>query len=226
MPVIVSANPKGGVGKSTSTLLLASGLAEIGFQVSIIDADPNQPMKKWREGNSKTSVKIICDGKEDNIIDLIDSENTSKRKFVFVDTEGARSMLSQTAMSIADLVIIPMQPSAIEADQVAVLVKLMNTQQRIARRIIPYKILFNRTGFISTRMEKRIRQSLEDANISTFNIDLSERVAFKSIFEDQLTLYELEKERVSGLEKAKDNIKYLIDELVESFAVQEVKEAV
>ena len=226
MPVIVSANPKGGVGKSTSTLLLASGLADMGFQVSVIDADPNQPMKKWREGNSKTSVNIICDGKEENIIDLIDAENTSKRKFVFVDTEGARSMLSQTAMSLADLIIIPMQPSAIEADQVAVLVKLMNTQQRISRRVIPYKILFNRTGFISTRMEKRIRKSLEDANISVFKIDLSERVAFKSIFEDQLTLYELDKERVSGLEKAMDNVKYIIDELVDTFAVHKIKEAV
>ncbi len=226
MPVIVFANPKGGVGKSTSSLLLATGLADMGFQVTLIDADPNQPMKKWREGVSKTSLNIICDGKEDNIIDLIDAENTSKRKFVFVDTEGARSMLSQTAMSLADLVLIPMQPSAIEADQVAVLVKLMNIQQRIARRIIPFKILFNRTGYISTRMEKRIKKSLEEAGISTFGVDLSERVAFKSIFEDQLTLYELNKERVSGLENAIENVKYIIDELVECFAARQQKEAV
>ena len=226
MPVIVSVNPKGGVGKSTSSLLLATALANMGLQVSLIDADPNQPIKKWREGNSKTTVKIISDGKEENIVDLIDEENTSKRKFVFVDTEGARSMLSQTAMSLADLVLIPMQPSAIEADQVAVLVKLMNTQQRISRRRIPFKILFNRTGYIPTRMEKRIRKSLEDANIEIFKIDLSERISFKSIFEDQLTLYELDKERVTGVDKAIENVKYIIDELIDSVTEQQIKEAI
>ena len=40
MPVISTANPKGGSGKSTSTLVIATTLAAKGASVCIIDADP------------------------------------------------------------------------------------------------------------------------------------------------------------------------------------------
>ena len=40
MPTIVFASPKGGVGKSTSAVLLATELASHGGSVTMIDADP------------------------------------------------------------------------------------------------------------------------------------------------------------------------------------------
>ncbi len=42
MPVISFANPKGGAGKTTSALLLATELAARGAAVTIIDADPER----------------------------------------------------------------------------------------------------------------------------------------------------------------------------------------
>ena len=47
MPTIVFASPKGGVGKSTSAVLLATELARKGAAVTIIDADPNKPVSDW-----------------------------------------------------------------------------------------------------------------------------------------------------------------------------------
>ena len=41
MPTIVFASPKGGVGKSTAAVLLATELASPGGSVTMIDADPN-----------------------------------------------------------------------------------------------------------------------------------------------------------------------------------------
>ncbi|WP_313228507.1 ParA family protein [Sphingobium yanoikuyae] len=43
MPTIAFISPKGGVGKTTAALLLASQLAR-GAKVSVIDADPNHPI--------------------------------------------------------------------------------------------------------------------------------------------------------------------------------------
>ncbi|MCC2654489.1 MAG: hypothetical protein K0Q60_4655, partial [Microvirga sp.] len=48
MPVVVVANPKGGAGKSTAALVLATTLVHLGATVSIIDADPNRPIMDWR----------------------------------------------------------------------------------------------------------------------------------------------------------------------------------
>jgi chromosome partitioning protein len=42
MPVIAFANPKGGAGKTTAALLLASELTTRGARVTIIDADPER----------------------------------------------------------------------------------------------------------------------------------------------------------------------------------------
>ena len=44
MPVICAANPKGGAGKSTTILAIATTLAQQGGSVIIIDADPNKPI--------------------------------------------------------------------------------------------------------------------------------------------------------------------------------------
>ena len=49
MPTIVFANPKGGVGKSTSTVILATQLALAGASVTIIDADRNKPIASWSQ---------------------------------------------------------------------------------------------------------------------------------------------------------------------------------
>jgi chromosome partitioning protein len=47
MPTIVFASPKGGVGKSTAAVLLATELASHGGSVTVIDADPNRPLSQW-----------------------------------------------------------------------------------------------------------------------------------------------------------------------------------
>ena len=58
MPVISFVSPKGGVGKTTSALILATELAAQGAsRVTIIDADPNLPIAKWSK----------LPGKPDNI---------------------------------------------------------------------------------------------------------------------------------------------------------------
>lgn len=44
MPTIVFASPKGGAGKSTSAVILATELARGGAGVTILDADPNRPV--------------------------------------------------------------------------------------------------------------------------------------------------------------------------------------
>jgi chromosome partitioning protein len=47
MPTIVFASPKGGVGKSTAAVLLATELAYHGGSVTMIDVDPNRPLTQW-----------------------------------------------------------------------------------------------------------------------------------------------------------------------------------
>ncbi|MBN9617646.1 MAG: hypothetical protein BGO25_11960 [Acidobacteriales bacterium 59-55] len=88
MPTIVFASPKGGVGKSTATVLLASELAAHGGTVTMIDADPNKPLSQWASLPGKPErLTVIDSATEENIIDEIESA-ALKTMFVIVDLEG------------------------------------------------------------------------------------------------------------------------------------------
>src|SRR4051812_26833206 len=83
--VIILANPKGGAGKSTTALVLATTLAAQGASITVIDCDPNRPILKWKGRRSTHSpVGVIGDVSEANIIKVIERESTL-RQFVFVD---------------------------------------------------------------------------------------------------------------------------------------------
>ena len=93
MPVISFANPKGGAGKTTTALLLASELASKGARVSIIDADPEKWISQWGALPGKpANIEIIGEVTEDTIVDLIEDAST-KTQFVVVDLEGTASLM-------------------------------------------------------------------------------------------------------------------------------------
>ena len=71
MPTIVFVSPKGGAGKTTAALLLATQLAS-SYDVTMIDADPNRPIKGWAAaGNAPKRLRILSDVDEENIIERI-----------------------------------------------------------------------------------------------------------------------------------------------------------
>ena len=77
MPTIAFISPKGGVGKTTAALLLASQLAR-GARVSVIDADPNHPIASWAKGTAlPDNLSIVADVDEDNILDRIEEAAAS-----------------------------------------------------------------------------------------------------------------------------------------------------
>src|SRR3954447_23570776 len=111
MATIVFASPKGGAGKSTSAVVLASELARTGADIVMIDADPNHPVSKWAKlGGRPETLSVRADVTEATIIDEIELWS-GQVPFVVVDLEGTASMTVAYAISRADLVIIPVQGS-------------------------------------------------------------------------------------------------------------------
>jgi chromosome partitioning protein len=216
MPVIVTANPKGGAGKSTTTLVVAQTLAAAGASVTIIDADPNRPIVDWRSGGSTLDIDVIGDASESTIIRLIRNEK-SKKQFVFVDLEGTASRLVSRAITQADLVLVPLQASAVDARQASRSISLIHEEEEaLDGRIIPFRILLTRTSpIIKTRIEKEILASLVSAELPIMNTALNERQAFKAIFVRRLGLTELDPTQVNGLQEAIENAQTLAGELVE-----------
>ena len=145
MPVIAFASPKGGAGKTTSSLILATSLVahtqNPNFRVVIIDGDNNHPHIDWANANADTlnrprNLEIMAAPSEAMIMDEIKAAK-ARANFVLVDLEGAATALLTYAITLADFVVVPLQGSKLDGTQARKIVKLMENQGRcVASRFL------------------------------------------------------------------------------------------
>jgi chromosome partitioning protein len=215
MPTIVFASPKGGAGKSTSVVILASELARKRAAVTIIDADPNKPVSQWaRRPGRPENITVLADITEATVIDAIE-EAAATTPFVIVDLEGTASMMVAYAISRADLVIIPTQGSQLDASEAAKAIKLIRQQEKAFGRKIPYAILFTRTSAaIRPRTFQHIQDQFTRHGVPGFRTQMHERDAYRAIFSFGGTLEGLDPGQVSNLHAAITNARAFAGEVV------------
>lgn len=215
MPTVVFASPKGGAGKSTSAVLLATELALKGAGVTILDADPNKPVSLWaKRAGCPENLTVVADISESTIIDQIEAA-AQKTSFVVVDLEGTASMMVAYAISRADLVIIPTQGSQLDAAEAGKAVKLIRQQEKAFAKKIPYAILFTRTSAaIKPRTLQHIQDEFRKYGILSFHTQINEREAYRALFSFGGTLEALNPQHVSNLDAAVINARAFAGEVV------------
>ena len=226
MPVIAFANPKGGSGKSTSALLLATELAVKGASVTIIDADPERWISQWAKLPGKPeNVTIISDVTEESIVDAIDSAER-EAAFVIVDLEGTASLLVANTIGMADLVVIPTQGSSMDAKGAAKTIRLIRNSEKLSRRRIAHAVLLTRTGAaVTSRALRNVQEQLQAGGIEMFETAVVERAAFKDLFDFGGTLSGLAAAQTSNLEKAIQNAREVAGEVVSKLKAASARSA-
>ena len=108
MPVIVVANPKGGVGKSTLSSNIAGYLASRGHAVMLGDADRQQSARTWLSLRPAGLPRISAwEVSHDDIV-----RPPKGTTHVVLDTPaGLHDKRLDDVMKIADKVLVPLQPS-------------------------------------------------------------------------------------------------------------------
>jgi chromosome partitioning protein len=119
------------------------------------------------------------------------------------------------AISRADLVIIPVQGSQLDASEAAKAIKLIKQQEKAFSREIPFAVLFTRTSAaIRPRLLQHIRGELDAAGVPIFAVQIHEREAFRAIFSFGGTLENLGPSQVSNVPAAVANAKNFAAEVV------------
>jgi len=108
MPVIVVANPKGGVGKSTLATNLAGALARAGHAVMLGDVDRQQSARQWL-GLRPAMLPVIRSW--DLVHDDVVRPPRGTTHVVLDTPAGLHGKKLDEVMRIADRVIVPLQPS-------------------------------------------------------------------------------------------------------------------
>ena len=164
--IITIANSKGGVGKTTTSIYLATLLSEYG-SVLLKDSDPQGSATEW--------VEDIEDMPFD--FELTNQRQMGKTKgydFVVIDTPPQNSDIIRTAIEVADILIIPTEPSGIELSRVFSLVD--SSSKDIKKKVLLTKVLSNTNSF------KYTKALLDEESIDYFDTYISRREGIKNSF--------------------------------------------
>ncbi len=127
MPVIVVANPKGGVGKTTLSSNIAGYLASKGHAVMLGDADRQQSARTWLSLRPAGLPRIHAwEVTHDDVV-----RPPKGTTHVVLDTPaGLHGKRFDEVMKVADKVIIPLQPSIFDIHATHEFVRQLQAHRR------------------------------------------------------------------------------------------------
>lgn len=191
MPTVVLVSSKGGVGKTTAALTLAFVLTRHGMKATLVDADPNHPIQRWAERfpAAVPDTLTITHALGSETAEAIDNAGTP---FVIVDLEGSRNVEVSVGLGRADLALIPMRGSQLDADEAASVVRLIRRQESVFRRTIPYRVFMSCTSpVIEDKATRRVAEQFRANAIPMLATSLVDRAAFRAFFNIGANLYDL-----------------------------------
>ena len=147
MPVIVVANPKGGVGKSTLATNIAGYFAARGHAVMLGDVDRQQSSRTWLSLRPAGLPPILSwDVTHENIV-----RPPRGTTHVVLDTPaGLQGRRLDEVLQVADKMLIPLQPSIFDIHATHQFIEALRKHKRV--RDISFALVGVRTreGLIST----------------------------------------------------------------------------
>ena len=147
MPVIVVANPKGGVGKTTLSTNIAGYLASRGHAVMLGDVDRQQSARTWLALRPAGLAPITAwEVSHDEIV-----RPPKGTTHVVLDTPaGLHGKRLDEVMKLADKVLIPLQPSIFDIHATHAFVRQLLAHKRSERVQIAIVGMRTREGTISS----------------------------------------------------------------------------
>jgi chromosome partitioning protein len=158
MPVIVVANPKGGVGKSTLSTNIAGYMAQAGHAVMIGDVDRQQSARTWLSLRPAGAAKI---GTWEVAHDAIVRPPKGTTHVVLDTPAGLHGKRLDEVMKLADKVLVPLQPSIFDIHATHAFVRELLARRRgdkVAVAIVGMRV---REGTISADQLRSFLETLQ-----------------------------------------------------------------
>ena len=181
MHVITIANMKGGVGKTTLSLLLATELALEGYRVAMLDCDFNQHGAAFAEKASIPNFRVIGDVDEDTILPTL-REAKASNDLVVIDLPGVSSTLALKAFQRSTLVLIPSRASLPDLRDAIRTNTQVDDAEELRGSPIRRSIVWTQIapGFES-RAARHVRTALDERGVPVLATGLMDRAAFREM---------------------------------------------
>lgn len=133
MKVLAFVSDKGGMGKSTAVINLACAAVEDGFEVAILDLDPQASVGRWSRVRKKAGLAPRPLAETCVSIDLPDrlaELREAGADLVLLDTAGRDNNAITAAIAAADAVITPCHPTDLELSTLGPTLSRMKAEQK------------------------------------------------------------------------------------------------
>jgi len=127
--IIVVANSKGGVGKSTLAVHLAAWLHEQGHTVTLADCDTQHSSSQWAQ-EAIPGIKAVQLSDPNEILDRLPALG-QQAEYVVADGPGSNTETSRALLLRADLAIVPCKASMLEVRALAQATNVLRQAQDI-----------------------------------------------------------------------------------------------
>ena len=168
---------KGGSGKTTVAVNLAGAFAETLSEVLVIDADPQGTVLTWRAAAGDTAFPVQVMGLPRAVIHQEAPKLAQKYNAVVIDSPSGYQdeQIQRSVMLASSLVVIPVQPSAVDIWSARDTVTLFN-EAKVYNPELKAALLISRFQ-PNTRLSKEAREALEALSLPVFQSTISQRVS-------------------------------------------------
>lgn len=177
MPVIVLMSQKGGVGKSTIAVHLATLAQSSGLHVMLVDMDPQQSALKWNASRAAERRFRVADALP---------PRRSKEVVYIVDTPPHTATTSAKAADAADMIVIPLRPARFDLDAVKSSVEIARLSRN--RHLAVLSSVPHNSGGLAREASDR----LVEWGVPVFDGVITQRAAFVHALNDGSGVTEFE----------------------------------
>lgn len=165
MTTVAYLNTKGGVGKTTSSIMSAEAARRAGFSSGVLDADPQGSASEWAEGAASNGTPLKFTVDDANRATLARKVAEAEMDYLFIDTAPNDPAVVQAAVDVADLTIIPTRSTPADLD----------------RAIRTYETISGAAALMLWSVDprhqlyKQARELFEDRDIAAFTAEIPSR---------------------------------------------------
>ncbi|EOX8956968.1 AAA family ATPase [Enterobacter hormaechei] len=180
MKVISFLNPKGGSGKTTSVINIATSIARNNNKVAVVDTDPQQSLANWNKAE-KANFDVFTVTSEKDVYTI--RKELKDYPYVIIDGAGALSVITAAAVMVSDLVIIPVTPSPLDFSASGAVISVLEAQSY--NRPVECRFLITRK-IEQASMLKVLRESIAATGISPLRTAITQRQSYvKSVLDGE-----------------------------------------
>jgi chromosome partitioning protein len=174
MTTVALVGNKGGAGKTTLCVNLASALAHRG-PTAILDSDPQRSTLQWRLMNEGDGIDVV--EAVDDLTDTFSQQKAGYQHLVVDCPPSVEAPQTLTALGLVDIALVPVQPSPLDI-WATVHIERAVEQARADNPGLKALLVINQLE-PRTRLSQMMRQALAELTIPVAEVAVRRRMAFR-----------------------------------------------